>query len=88
MTSCKVWTTVAHHNTVLRRFVSEIVFLRGSDCQGKILERKLFSNRLWSYLIGIQVSTVSCEALKHVPTVQPFHDLVSVLCSLVSCTLP
>ena len=89
MTSCKVWTTVAHHNTVLRRFVSEIVFLRGSDCQGKkILERKPFSNRLWSYLIGIQVSTVSCEALKHVPTVQPFHDLVSVLCSLVSCTLP
>lgn len=64
-------------------------FLRGSNCQGnKILERKPFSNRLWSNLIGIQVSTVNCEALKHAPTVQPFHDMVSVLCSLVSCILP
>ena len=26
---------MAHHNTVLRHFVAEIVFLRGSDCLGK-----------------------------------------------------
>ena len=77
---------MAHHNTVLRHFVAEIVFLRGSDTLGK--KENLSATDSGVFLIGIQVSTVSCEALKHVPTVQPFHDLVSVLCSLVSCTLP
>jgi len=49
MTPCKVWnycgvpikygTTVAHDNTVLKHFVAKIVFLGGSDRQGKkILE--------------------------------------------------
>ena len=72
MTSCKVWTTVAHHNS------PETFCCR--DCLPQRFrlprkEGKPFSNRLWSNLIGIQVSTVSCEALKHAPTVQPFRDI-------------
>jgi len=83
---------VAHDNTVLRHFVAKIW---GSNCQGTtILERNTsFSNRktlehsCWHSNCPFTVDKLSTHPDRSRNSWQPSRDLVSVLRSLVSCTL-
>jgi len=87
---------VAHNNAVLRHFVAKIVFPRGSDRKGTtILERNTsFSDRetveqsCWHSNCPFTVDKLLAHPDCSRNSWQPSRDLVSVLCSLVSCTLP
>ena len=68
---------MALENTVLKHFVAKMVFLGGSDPQGKkILEKNIFQRQKDSgaILLASKLSTVSCQALKHIPTVHKTPD--------------
>ena len=68
---------MALEDIVPRHFVAKIVFLGGSDPQGKkILEKTSFQQQKDSgaILLASKLSTVSCQALKHIPTAHKTPD--------------
>ena len=87
---------MAHDNAVLRHIVAKIVFPGGSDRQETtILERNTsFSDRetleqsCWHSNCPFTVDKLSTHPDRSRNSWQPSRDLVSVLRSLVSCTLP
>ena len=92
----KCGTTVAQDNAILRHFVAKMVFLGGSDHQETtILEKNTsFSDRetldqsCWHSNGPFMVDKLSTHPDHSWNSWRPSCDLVSVLRSLVSCTLP
>ena len=87
---------MAHDVVVLRYFIAKIVFPGGSNHQETtILERNtFFSDRVtleqscWHSNCPFTVDKLSTHPDHSLNSWQHSRDLVSVLCSLVSCTLP
>ena len=62
---------------IYKRYVAKVVYFRGSDCQGKtILEEKIFQQQRdpGAILLAFKLSTVGCQALKHIPTIHESPD--------------